>query len=134
MRRRHVAFATGIDPRHENKPQQSLRLFFMRDESLTRAQLALLLVLSPLDGARARHRVVDRFDYEHEHHFMEHEHEQDTRYVEWQGQSRARAVVGRSSRTDRHAQDKHPQVKEHQPANQKENRVRQHHGYQCADS
>ena len=34
-----------------------------------------VLVLSPKDGARARNRSICRFDYEHEHHFIEHEHE-----------------------------------------------------------
>ena len=33
------------------------------------------LVLSPKDGARARNRSLRVFDYEHEHHFIEHEHE-----------------------------------------------------------
>ena len=34
-----------------------------------------VLVLSPKDGARARNRSICEFDYEHEHHFIEHEHE-----------------------------------------------------------
>ena len=37
-----------------------------------------MLVLNPQDGARARirNRMTHRFDYEHEHHFIEHEHEE----------------------------------------------------------
>ena len=34
-----------------------------------------VLVLSPKDGARARNRSICEFDYEHEHHFIEHDHE-----------------------------------------------------------
>ncbi len=33
-----------------------------------------VLVLSPKDGALARNRLGCRFVYEHEHHFIEHEH------------------------------------------------------------
>ena len=40
-----------------------------------------MLVLSPKEGARARNRTVGRLDYEHEHHFIEHEHGQETRNV-----------------------------------------------------
>ena len=38
-----------------------------------------VLVLSPKDGAR--NRSICEFDYEHEHHFIEHEHESDTKDV-----------------------------------------------------
>jgi hypothetical protein len=38
-------------------------------------QDSLLFVLSPKDGARAGNRLGWRFDYEHQHHFIEHEHE-----------------------------------------------------------
>ena len=34
-----------------------------------------VLLLSPKDGAPARNRSICEFDYEHEHHFIEHEHE-----------------------------------------------------------
>ena len=40
-----------------------------------------VLVLSPKDGARARNRSVRLFDDEHEHHFIEHEHETNTKDV-----------------------------------------------------
>ena len=40
-----------------------------------------VLVLSPKDGARNRNRSVRLFDDEHEHHFIEHEHETNTKDV-----------------------------------------------------
>ena len=60
---------------------------FNAGPSLTRSELPtfrfknvldymfFVLVLSPKDGARARNRSICEFHSEHEHHFIEHEHE-----------------------------------------------------------
>ena len=40
-----------------------------------------MLVLSPKDGTRARARLVRVLHYEHEHHFIEHEHESNAKVV-----------------------------------------------------
>ena len=40
-----------------------------------------MLVLSPKGGTRARDRSVRVLDYEHEHHFIEHEHESNAKDV-----------------------------------------------------
>ena len=42
---------------------------------------SFVLVLSPKDGTRARDRSVRVLDCEHEHHFIEHEHETNPKDV-----------------------------------------------------